>query len=910
MQDLIIPDKMDYLLADRQFYEPLSRYPAQLRDLHEPLRRILPPDWTLKQRNLWSDVSPPDLRLPEQGWKIHLSATPAHAPAILMTVARILFAKGISFKFISDRTLLSIVNGKRWGRGGAGKFITVYPNDQEQCGELLEALHAATTGYWGPYILSDRRYKDSRIVHYRYGGILPIKRAGVDGKAVLVIRDGDGEYVDDERTPYFSLPKGVTDPFQAPEAAPEEGEAGALKNGRYKIESVLAFSNSGGVYLAQDRDHGDRQVLIKEARPYTNISTRGLDAVQLLKKEHRLLGVVADLRCAPQPYDFFMDWEHAYLVEEFLEGYGELRSYLSRISLSLRTRPDAQASAEFYRKYRLLFAELARIVGSLHERRIIFSDLSFANVMARDAEDGGVDIKLIDFEGGFEEGVDVPTHLFTPGFSPEEFEARGSARYEDDYYALGCLMMAGLFPMNSLMVLNREAHLSYIEAFQRDFGLPEPIAALIRRLLDRDPAQRPLPDEMIAVLAEDFDPGVPQIGAGALDALDLAATTGRMLDYIDSVASFDREDRLYPADPAVFEGTPLSLAHGACGVAYVMHKLRGEVDPKVAEWIRDRKTPRDALSPGLFTGLSGIAWTLLEMGQGEQARAMLAKTRDHHLLWRSPDVFNGAAGWGLTQLRFYAETGEASYLDQALLAGRYLVESREFEDDDRSRCFWTAPEGVSASFGHGAAGIATFLLYLAQASGQKLFLEIGRQALEWVLSKGIDNPDGGLTWCARESTRSYTPYWRWGSSGVGRALLRYWHVTGEERYAQALDRVLIDCDRKYTIYPGYFFGIAGIAELCLDMARFPRWEAQALASARRVLAGCMLFPFERNGGLAFPGESLSRISCDFGTGSAGIALVMHRYLTRGGASLMVDELLPGWNREDRPAPAETERAVA
>ena len=52
-----------------------------------------------------------------------------------------------------------------------------------------------------------------------------------------------------------------------------------------------------------------------------------------------------------------------------------------------------------------------------------------------------------------------------------------------------------------------------------------------------------------------------------------------------SVADFEREDRLFPADPMVFDTNPLSLGHGACGVAYVMHKLRGQVDERVLDWI-------------------------------------------------------------------------------------------------------------------------------------------------------------------------------------------------------------------------------------------------------------------------------------------------------------------------------------
>lgn len=898
MQPLIIQEKFNYLLADRQFYEPLSRYPARTQDLHDPLRRILPKNWTLEQRNLWSDVVPPDLKIAEYGWKIHVSATPAHAPAILLTVARILIEAGVSFKFISDRMLLTMVNGKRWSRGGAGKFITVYPRDTAECGDLLEKLHQATIGYWGPYILSDRRYKNSRIVHYRYGGFVPIKRADVDGKAILVIRNDAGEFVDDERTPYFNLPDGMVDPFECGQDAEDDGEVGVLKGGRYRVESPIAFSNSGGVYLARDSDN-TRQVLIKEGRPFTNISSRGLDAVQLLKKEHRLLEVVADLGIAPRPYDFFIDWEHAYLVEEYLEDYVTLRHHLSRISLSLLTRPGTDESRTFYEKYCALFARLASIIGDLHQRNIIFSDLSMANVMVREGDDGTLDVKLIDFEGAYEEGVDVPTHLFTPGYSTDEMLARGMAQREDDRYALGSLMMAGLFPMNSLLTLNRNAHESYLAAFQQDFDLPRPIAGIIRRLMSENGADRPDPDEVKAVLVADYAPGPPRIGTSEVDDVDLRQVISRMLAYIDSVASFERSDRLYPADPEVFETNPLSIAHGACGVAYVMHRVRGQVDAKVIDWIRAHHIRREGYSPGLYTGLSGVAWSLLEMGQEGDAVRILDMTHDHHLLWRSPELFNGASGWGMAQLKFHSTLGRPVYLENARRVGDFLLGNRRYDEESGRGCNWEGTSGLSASLGHGAAGVALFLLYLHQATADERYLEAGREALDWVLDRAYINADGGMSWIARESNKTYTPYWRWGSSGIGQVLLRYWHIGGEERYADAIDKIQIDCDRKYTIFPGYFFGISGIGELCMDLARFPRWEGQALASIRRILAGAMLFPFERDGGLAFPGESLSRISCDFGTGSAGIALVMNRYLERDGASFMLDELLPGWSLEDR-----------
>lgn len=896
MSELVIEDKLLYLLADPEFYEPMSRYSPMLGDFHDPLRKIMPGSWSIEHRNLWWDCVFPGAAIPSQGWKIHVSATPANAAAILVTVARILFEMRVPFKVIVDRMILVMVNGKRWHRGSSGKFITIYPSTTGQCGELLERLHQATIGYMGPYILSDRRYKDSRVIHYRYGGLLPVKRTDVNGKAVHVIKDESGGYVDDERNPYFSLPPGMVDPFDT--SAADEGEPGTLKGGRYEVQKLLASSNSGSVYLAVDRHRDNMTVVIKEARPYTNVSLRGLDAVQLLKKEHRLLCILEDTGIAPRALDFFHDWEHAYLVEEFLDARLTLRDYMGKINLLLRTRANVEHTREFYRNYKDLFITLATLVKVLHDHDIVFSDLSMANVMVRERGDGTIQLHLIDFEGAYEEGVDLPTHLYTPGFSPEDVVERGRSTREDDCYALGGLLMAGLFPMNAMLVINRKAHERYLEAHSKDFGLPSIIVDLVRALLSPDPADRPSPERIIEVLSYEHEPAEPRVGSAEFDAVEPHGVVERILDYIDNVASFDRKDRLYPADPIVFETNPLSLGYGACGVAHVMHRIRGRVDERVIDWIRKRDIHPQRFSPGLYTGLAGIAWSLLDIGLEDEARGVIAHTDNHHLLHRSPNLFHGAAGWGMARLRFFLATGDQRHLDAAKDAAAYI--SRAAVLDEQQNVFWETPDGVSASLGHGGAGISLFLLYLALVSGNESHLDMGARGLEWVIGQGFHNPDGGLTWHARDRTPSHTPYWRWGSSGIGRALLRYWHVTGDSRYGDLLDEIHIDCDRKYTIFPGYFFGTAGIAEMYLDMARFDRWQSIAEASTRKLLSGCLLFPMERDGGLAFPGESLSRITCDLGTGGAGVALVMHRYLSRCGASMMLDEAIPGWNRFDRP----------
>ena len=142
------------------------------------------------------------------------------------------------------------------------------------------------------------------------------------------------------------------------------------------------------------------------------------------------------------------------------------------------------------------------------------------------------------------------------------------------------------------------------------------------------------------------------------------------------------------------------------------------------------------------------------------------------------------------------------------------------------------------------------------------------------------------------------PYLRYGTAGVGLATVRYHWLLGEARYREALERMHPDVDRKYAIFPGRSIGLAGMGEFLLDLAATPGFEQRAEASLRRLISGLLLFQVETEKGTGFPGYELHRLSADVGTGSAGVALFLHRYLTRRPADFLVDEI---FTRETRPA---------
>ncbi len=85
-------------------------------------------------------------------------------------------------------------------------------------------------------------------------------------------------------------------------------------------------------------------------------------------------------------------------------------------------------------------------------------------------------------------------------------------------------------------------------------------------------------------------------------------------------------------------------------------------------------------------------------------------------------------------------------------------------------------------------------------------------------------------------------------------------------------------------------GLAGLGDFMLDMHELTG-EAKYLESAVKVGEGIMQFRVERGQGVAFPGDMLSRLCCDYGTGSAGIGLFFNRLLHKHKSDFMLDCLL-------------------
>jgi len=874
-----------YTAVDRDFFEIHGNRAIDEGDFVEPVRRTLPADWRMHRSGVWMHCLPPGAPLPMQGWKIHVSSVVSTAGIVLSITPATLVAMGVAFKFAVDARMHASMNGKRWPRGASGKFITVYPKDPKAFREVLEELQAVLAGFVGPYILSDRRCPGSSVVHYRFGGIRGDHAVSAGGQREYFLRGPHGEREPDVRAAYVNLPDWVRDPFPSDVPA-TEASALRLHAGRYDVRSALAFSSAGGIYLAVDRDMG-RRVVIKEARPHVGGAQ---SSTSLLLKEYRLLRQLASSGITPAPVAYFLEWEHHYLVEEYIEGQ-TLRRWLAARYPWLKTRATRADVARFLHEVCDVFARIAQALETVHAARITLGDFSFHNIMVED--DGRV--RIIDLEAAVEDGLDRPSGLCTPGFASRAPQRDGHASAcAEDRYAFGANLFAALMPVNAMLPLDPQAASRFARWMCGGMGYPDALVDAVTLLLDGEPARRPSPvavmQDLRRTLAELPIDDLPVAHLrGAVAPVDNAA--GELFRYIGERAAHARPDRYVPADPQVFERHPWGVAYGAAGILHAYQRSGRSAPAGLLEYLVAGARSGEDRGSDLMHGDAGIAWTLLDAGEHELAVRLLRASPVDGPIRERPGLHDGLAGWGLARIAAWRHTRDASFLADAVAAGEALLVSGPAVAGKRG---WHAGDTYQpVGLGQGATGVALFLLHLSLATDKGRYLDAGREALAFDLDHHGVNADGERTWRREVDGVALLPYLRHGTAGVLAVVARFLVVTGEDAYRDILLASEPDLMRGHAISPGVADGLAGIGETLLDLARaLPDRAAHYLGQAHRIAAGIEPFLVRRPGGLVVPGTELLRFSCDLATGNAGVAAFFDRLWHGGPASFMLDDHLP------------------
>jgi len=874
-------DITTFIFIDPIRYVGLEHYRAQPDEVARTIREMLPNSWAVTAgAGIWTECNPPHGQLLDEGFKIHLSATCDSAIAVLRAAVPILVRHCVVFKHLADIRVLDFMNSQSTERTACGKFITIYPNSIAQFKLLLEELHAATREYAGPYILSDKRYSQSKVLFYRYGAFRHINRLNVFGEREACLHGENGDLIRDQRQAYFILPEHVQDPF---EEKPDESDNDLL-NRRYRVTSTLQASSKGGVYLAEDTATG-REVVLKEARPWINLSRDNPhDAVACLHHEHDVLKFLANSGYTPAPIEMFCEWEHWFLALEKAEGV-TLLSYRAaeKFSILLHTDYTEVELRQYCTKLLDIAEQLLAGVRAIHTRGVVIRDLAPRNVII-DLDRGTV--KFVDLESGYfvnGEADSMKIPIGTLGYSRMGDRKDRIPQFEDDYFALSQLIFDLVTPISMLFSLAPELRRPFLEHIGHEKGIPLELREFILQLPEHSECAE---DLLLAARSACAKARVPATPAPLSTPTTLDRATDDIVAYIKAQLNSADDSGLLPTDYRRYASNRLSVAYGYCGIAQFLHKVGSEIPLVLQQEILhkcSKMTTKD-YPPGLYIGSSGIAWVMKNLGFDAEAKRIMELTASSSLLNDNADLFYGDAGWGLANLFFFHHTKDEEYLIQALKAADSIAKRLQVSAD--GLFYENVDNFVYSGFGHGSAGIALFFLRLYEVTRSDSHVDQSRRLLDYEITTATER-DGHMVWPrSNKDLLIYTPYDRIGSAGIAAVLLRFEALTGEGRFLEVAKMASRYLTGKFTLFPGQLSGMAGIGELFTDLYQHTG-EQQYRDEAFRFADRILLHGIKGPKGLVFPGDELIRVATDFGTGSAGIGMFFHR-LAAGGPRFFYD----------------------
>lgn len=304
--------------------------------------------------------------------------------------------------------------------------------------------------------------------------------------------------------------------------------ANDLLGGRYRLDSVLGRGGMAVVWRGVDT-RLDRPVAVKVLDGAALAESGG---VQRFHQEARTVARLTDPHVV-SVYDVGSDGDRHYLVMELVHGES-LAALLANGPLPVRRAVE-------------IAAQVCEALGAAHVAGVVHRDVKPGNILI---DDKGR-VKVCDFGIARLVGAAQPqltavgAMIGTSQYMAPEQVSGGPVDARTDLYALGCVlytMLAGVPPFQgeaAISVAWQQLHHEPEPIAVRRPEVPAPLAALVDRLLAKDPGDRPGSAAQVraalvgvARTGAVTDPGVdPAAGAGTSAVADpttaVLAGTGR-----------------------------------------------------------------------------------------------------------------------------------------------------------------------------------------------------------------------------------------------------------------------------------------------------------------------------------------------------------------------------------------------
>lgn len=798
-----------------------------------------------KNKNIHSTMS----------WKIHISASIDNYLDILNEVIDFCINKKLNFKFIASSNGFNVINGKQINPASAGKFIVIYCLEHS-LEEILAELDHSLSKYEGPYILSDRQYKNSQVLYYRYGEYLPVSLLAEEGHIENYVFDNKFELTQDTRKPYYKIFDWVKDIDLS-----NTVEEHSYLLEKYQIDNIVSNRGSMTCYSGVNKLTGE-PVFVKEARKLLGLDTARLYSRDRVRKEYIFLQDMEHLNVSAKPIEIIEEGGNTYLVEEFIDGK-VLTEWLSLNNFLYRSNCSKEEREEFLTKINKVMVGILENFSKVVALGIFINDVSANNILI----DENLNVKFIDFEYAFYKNEEDVAEVYTPGFAAEE----GLSRLDSEINKLEKIITYLFIPFNNMYNLSDEKRFTLIKWYLNEYGgyLPNESKILLTKILNKD----------IHTFSE-FMNFEGDIDTDVKYFMNFKSNSEIIKDSIKGIIQsfnsdiIDINNYLFPADPQLYNTNMYSLSHGCFGILYALFKLvktydfdYKNIERRCLEIAMPKLLISKNLPKGLYMGISGISWGLLELGYTEIAESLLLQSNEIDNIKRI-DYFYGLSGILLTNMKFYLETRNKYYKETSKKIYNRLKELNPNDINDNS-------------FGEGFSGVALTLAYYSVLFNDPDSLATSKKYLDIELSR-CKYDDRGKIGINREGEKSdlvvFSPYIYDGIAGVGLTIIRLYKITKEENYLIQLNKIIESSLFDITLFPTYMRGISGLMDFLMDalfVVEDINIRNKIMGTLERLSKNLQLFYKGRE--QLFFGEQLFKLSTDLTAGTAGIILTLERY---------------------------------
>ena len=800
----------DYVSSNSYYYE-------QPRvDTCENFSLEVPSGWNHLDNGLFTYVSKNENE--DQGFKIHISSTYEDSQSVLNLVFPYLIKKEISFKYVNNKKTYKNSISKNGIRTFSGKFITVYPNSNVFL-KTLKELHELTKFFKkGPYILTDKRYKDGNIF-FRYGAFKEI----LNEYGEHCIQDEDGNLILDVREPEYHLPSFVKEPKELYEEDEEEDENSPFY--KYEFTEVLKFSNAGGVYVAH-RKSDNKKVLIKEARQgILSMVHTNLTAEELLKDEYDSLLKLKDVKGVVNPIEFFKVWESSFLVEEFIEGL-ELETWIPAEYDFYNKNYDA-----YFEKSKKILENLYKVLLEIHSFNIAICDLQTRNIIVTE----NLDIKIIDLETATNTESNYEKGLTTEGFY-HELAVKPICR---DFYALNRIATRMFLPLTSMFnVVGSLENIKYISWIRENLreDIYKWFITFQKKVISNIEESYKIFKNCYnfshhSYNKENFQSVYNKILNGFLENININSDSL----ISGSIAQFEEDCGKY------------NLKNGGFGAVLLLNRANLLTDD-IIKWVNRAivNINENKYNEGFLTGLSGIALTLYEIGFKDDAIKLIKKIklknekRDIDLSFSS-----GYAGIGLAYALMYNETKDEYFLEKSKEVSDYI--------------FINYKDYSKQGFLEGRSGISFFASIMYSITKEEKYKELSIELIKQELLETEIKED--ILFVHYSEVNQNNPYLDKGTVGIALAIYTLNLYSNENHFQNEFELCLNILNFLICKENSLFSGLSGF--FLLNSMTSKKFDLINKLNA---------FSISNNGFNYITDSNGIKFSSDLETGSAGVLL--------------------------------------